>query len=217
MIEIENLSVSYGDNAVYKNFSLQVEDSAITCILGESGCGKTTLLNAIAGLIPYGGSISPVKTSYVFQSPRLIPYVTVLKNLTLTGATVEEAVKLLERVGLSEKAAAFPDRLSGGEAQRVALCRAFLFESDTLLMDEPFSSLDLKTKLSVMELFLSMQSEERRCVLFVTHDVDEALYLADRIIVLNGGTVVKDLQNADKTAYGSNNSLREEIIKSLLN
>lgn len=216
MIKIDNLCVNYGSNAVYKNFSLQAQDGAITCILGESGCGKTTLLNAIAGLVSYGGSISPVRTSYVFQSPRLIPFVTVLKNLTLTGAAVEEAEKLLQRVGLAEKAAAYPSQLSGGEAQRVALCRAFLFNSDTLLMDEPFSSLDLKTKLSVMELFVSMHRDEKRCVLFVTHDVDEALYLADRLIVLNGGIVVKDLQNTDKSAYGTNSPLREEIIKGLL-
>lgn len=217
MIEINNLTVKYGLKTVYDGFNLNVEDGKITCLLGESGCGKTTLLNAVAGLVDFGGSISPVRVSYVFQSPRLIPYITVLKNLTAAGAEAEAAHKMLERVGLGEKAGAYPDFLSGGEAQRVSLCRALLVGSDVLLADEPFSSLDLKTKLSVMELFRNLQREEGRSVLFVTHDVDEAVFLSDRIIVTAEGKILKDFENIPAVGFGENNSLRGEIISALLN
>lgn len=217
MIKIENLTVKYGKKTVYENFNLDVGDKKITCILGESGCGKTTLLNAVAGLIKYGGAISPVTVSYVFQSPRLIPYMSVLKNLEVAGAETQAAKTMLERVGLSDKLNAYPQTLSGGEAQRVSLCRAFLKNSDVLLMDEPFSSLDLKTKLSAMELFKELQGEEEKSTLFVTHDIDEALYLADRIIVMRGGEILKDMQNESKGEFGANSHLREEIIKALLN
>lgn len=216
MIKIENLTVSYGSNVVYDCFCLNVEDGKITCVLGESGCGKTTLLNAVAGLIPYGGTVSRVKTSYVFQSPRLVPYVTVIKNLTVAGAERQTALGMLERVGLGDRAEAYPVTLSGGEAQRVSLCRALLYKSDVLLMDEPFSSLDLKTKFSAMEIFLALQKEEGRTTLFVTHDVDEAVYLADRIVVVKDGAIAGDFANAEKTAFGGNSELREEIIRTLL-
>lgn len=217
MIKIENLTVSYGKKVVYNNFNLQIEDRKVTCILGESGCGKTTLLNAIARLVPLVGDISPVAVSYVFQSPRLIPYISVLKNLTVTGAELSAATAMLERVGLAEKVSAYPQTLSGGEAQRVSLVRAFLKKSDALLMDEPFSSLDLKTKLSVMDIFKKMQAEEGRCAVFVTHDIDEALYLADRIIVMRGGEILKDLENESRGQFGANSPLRETILKALLN
>ncbi len=217
MIKIDNLTVKYGKNTVYDHFNLDIEDGGLTCILGESGCGKTTLLNAVAGLIDYGGEITKKSVSYVFQSPRLIPYLSVLKNLTVAGAEAQSATAMLGKVGLSEKLSAYPAQLSGGEAQRVSLCRAFLKKSDVLLMDEPFSSLDLKTKLSAMELFKSLNKEDGRGAIFVTHDIDEALYLADRIIVIGGGKVLKDVQNADKGEFGANSPLREIILKVLLN
>lgn len=216
MIKIENLTVNYGKKVVYDNFNLQTEDEKVTCILGESGCGKTTLLNAVAGLIKYGGAISPVTVSYVFQSPRLLPYITVLKNLTVAGAELTAATEMLKKVGLSDKSGAYPQTLSGGEAQRVSLCRAFLKSAEVLLMDEPFSSLDLKTKISVMEIFKKLQTEEGKSALFVTHDIDEALYLADRIIVMRGGEILKDLQNESKGQFGANSPLRETVIKALL-
>ncbi|MDE7401202.1 MAG: ABC transporter ATP-binding protein [Clostridia bacterium] len=216
MISIKNLTKKYQDRTVYENFSLDIEESGITCILGESGCGKTTLLNAVAGLIDYEGEITKKSVSYVFQNSRLIPNLTVEGNLKFIGADGESAVKMLEKVGLGDKLNAYPAQLSGGEAQRVSLCRAFLKKSEMLLMDEPFSSLDLKTKLSVMELFKALQAEEGRCTLFVTHDVDEAVFLADRIIVMHGGKVLKDLKNENKGEFGANSPLRETIIKSLL-
>lgn len=216
MLKIQNLTVKYGNNTVYDNFNLDVEDKGITCILGESGCGKTTLLNAVAGLIGYGGEITKKSVSYVFQSPRLVPNLTVEGNLKFIGADGGCAARMLERTGLKSKSKSYPAELSGGEAQRVSLCRAFLKSAEVLLMDEPFSSLDLKTKTSVMEVFKELQAEEGRSVVFVTHDIDEALYLADRIIVMRGGSILQDLQNENKGEFGANSPLRETIIKALL-
>lgn len=216
MLKIQNLTVKYGNNTVYENFNLGIEDKGITCILGESGCGKTTLLNAVAGLIGYGGEITEKSVSYVFQTPRLVPNLTVEGNLKFIGADGNCAAHMLERVGMKDKLNAYPAQLSGGEAQRVSLCRAFLKKAEVLLMDEPFSSLDLKTKISVMEIFKELQAEEDRCVIFVTHDIDEALYLADRIIVMRDGSILNDLQNENKGEFGANSPLRETIIKVLL-
>lgn len=216
MIEISNLAVSYDQKKVYEGFNLSLEEGKITCVLGESGCGKTTLLNVLAGLVPYSGTVSPVKVSYVFQSPRLIPYIGVLKNLTVAGADPAEASAMLAKVGLGDRAAAYPQTLSGGEAQRVSLCRAFLNKSDILLMDEPFSSLDLKTKLSVMELFRSLHAQDGRTALFVTHDIDEAVYLSDRIAVVKNGGISADFINKERSEFGASSAIREQIVKCLL-
>ena len=215
-MKIENLSVSYGETKVYENFNLEFENSGVTCLLGESGCGKTTILNAIAGLIPYSGTITPAKVSYVFQSPRLVPNLTVLTNLTLIGAEEGKAKEMLEKVGLLSKINAYPKTLSGGEAQRVSLCRAFLHPADLLLLDEPFSSLDLKTKLAAMDLFKSMQNQSGRGALFVTHDIDEACYLADKIFVLKKGEVTEQFINENRHPFGVNSDLRQSLIQTLL-
>lgn len=192
MIEIKNFSKSYGKNAVYINFNLTLVDGKITCLLGSSGSGKTTLLNALAGLIKSEGSMPKLKCSYIFQNPQLIPNLTVRRNLALVSDDGEKIDKMLERVGLSAKAESFPVNLSGGEAQRVAIARAFLYKSDILLMDEPFSSLDLKLKKHIVDLFFEMWNEDKRTVLMVTHDIDEAAAIAERILVLLEGNIVFD-------------------------
>lgn len=215
-MKIENLSVSYGAKKVYDNFNLEFDDSGVTCILGESGCGKTTILNAIAGLIAYTGNVTPVKISYVFQTPRLLPNLTVLNNLTLIGAEENAAKDMLEKVGLKDKANAYPKTLSGGEAQRVSLCRAFLHPAELLLLDEPFSSLDLKTKLAAMDLFKNLQKQSGRGALFVTHDIDEACYLSDKIFVLNKGTVAAEYVNENRQPFGADSELRQRLIQTLL-
>ncbi|MDE7300893.1 MAG: ABC transporter ATP-binding protein [Clostridia bacterium] len=216
MITVKNFTKSYGAQNVYNDFNLEIDQDKITCILGESGCGKTTLLNAVAGLINYGGEITKARVSYVFQTPRIIPNLTVEDNLKIIGAESNWVAHMLQRVGLSDKIKAYPNTLSGGEAQRVSLVRAFGYPSEILLMDEPFSSLDLKSKLSAMELVLSLVKEEGRGALFVTHDVDEALFLADRIVVLGGGKILSDIENAEKLPFGASSEKREEIIKALL-
>ena len=217
MISIKNFTKSYASKTVYENFNLDIEEACITCIHGESGCGKTTLLNAVAGLIDYGGEITKKRVSYVFQTPRLIPNLTVGANLKFIGADDGRAARMLDRVGLADKKDSYPNTLSGGEAQRVSLVRAFCYKSDILLMDEPFSSLDLKTKLSVMELFKNLCKEEQRGAVFVTHDIDEALFLADRIVVIKNGKILNDFANENKGEFGANSPLRETVIKALLN
>ena len=215
-MQINNLTVSYGKNEVYDNFNLEFDEAGVTCLLGESGCGKTTALNAIAGLIPYSGNITPVKVSYVFQTPRLVPNLTVLNNLTLIGTGQNQAKDMLEKVGLKDKANAYPKTLSGGEAQRVSLCRAFLHPAEFLLLDEPFSSLDLKPKLAAMDLFKSLQQHSGRGALFVTHDIDEACYLADKIFVLKKGEVTEQFTNENRQPFGVNSDLRQNLIQTLL-
>ena len=158
MIKIKNLTKKYGELTVYDNFNLELEDGEITCILGESGCGKTTLLNCIARLTEYDGEISEVKCSYVFQSPRLVPNLTVAGNLKLIRKDEKAIDGILEKVRLTDKKNAYPVELSGGQAQRAAIARAFLYDGDFILMDEPFFSLDLKLKKEISEL------EEAHCL-----------------------------------------------------
>lgn len=216
MIKLENIGVSYGEKTVYENFYLDIEEGGITCVLGESGCGKTTLLNVIAGLVPHTGEVSELKCSYVFQKPRLVPNLTVKGNLSLVCKDENRINEMLACVNLADKAESFPAHLSGGEAQRVSICRAFLFGCDLLLMDEPFASLDLKLKISIMEQFKRLQSGRNKATLFVTHDVDEAVYLADRIIVISAGKTVWDVKNPEKKGYGEQTDLRPQLISKLL-
>ncbi len=193
MIQIKNLTKRYGALTVYENFNLELKEGEVTCILGESGCGKTTLLNCIAGLTDYEGEITKTKCSYIFQTPRLVPNLTVGGNLKLICKDEKAIDEVLEKVRLTDKKDAYPVALSGGQAQRVSIARAFLFDSDLILMDEPFSSLDVKLQMDISQQFLQILSESRRTALFVTHSVDEALRLADRIVVINGGKVALDI------------------------
>lgn len=217
MLEIKKLTKAYGKTEVYRGLDLSIEEGKITCILGESGSGKTTLLNCIAGLTDYIGQITPVKCSYVFQTPRLVPNLTAEQNLSLVCRDKARVCAMLEVVGLGEKRGAYPKSLSGGQAQRVSLARAFLYESDALLMDEPFSSLDLRLKNEMHSLFLQINSRYRRTVLFVTHDVDEAVKLADRLLVLKGGKIVFDCaaDAAERAAGGFCEGLRKRLVSVL--
>lgn len=215
MIEISNFGKSYSGVSVYENFSLSLEEGKITCILGESGSGKTTLLNAVAGLIKYEGSIPKLKCSYVFQTPRLVPNLTVYGNLKLVCKDDLKIRDMLERVRLGDKTESYPIKLSGGQAQRVALARAFLYDGDVLLMDEPFSSLDLKLRTEMTELFLDIWKNDLRTVLFVTHDVDEAVEVAHRVIVIKAGKICYD-RDVPSPRQEHSDSLRSELKSVLL-
>lgn len=184
MIEFKNITKIYGENVVYKDFNFAVEEGKITCILGESGSGKTTLLNMFAGLTEYNGEITKKSCSYIFQQPRLLPNLTVKSNLLMVCKSRQKVLDMLKAVGLEDKADSYPVTLSGGQAQRAAIARAFLYPSEVILMDEPFSSLDLALKLKISELFLELWKTEKRTALFVTHNPDEALMLSNRICVL---------------------------------
>jgi NitT/TauT family transport system ATP-binding protein len=216
-MEIKNLTKSYGTNVVYDNFNLTIEEGKTTCILGASGSGKSTLLNIIAGLTPYTGSVPKLKVSYIFQTPRLVSNLTVRGNLRLICNDDERIDKLLTIAQIYDKADQYPIKLSGGQAQRVSICRAFLKPADIILMDEPFSSLDLKIKISMMNTFKSILSDNKTTVLFVTHDIDESLYLSNRILVLEGGRVIFDSPNPSQQAgYGADSDVRQNLLKVLL-
>ncbi|MDE5618425.1 MAG: ATP-binding cassette domain-containing protein, partial [Clostridia bacterium] len=161
MPEIRNLSVEYGERKIFDKFNLSVESGKVLCIMGKSGCGKTTLLNCIASLIAYGGEITQAgKISYVFQECRLLPNKSVLRNVTYVlgkdkSALESIAADALKRMDIYDIKDKYPANISGGEASRVALARAFAVGADTLLMDEPFRALDIGTKRGIISNFIS--------------------------------------------------------------
>lgn len=219
MIELRNITKKYGSLTVYDNFSLSLEEGKITCILGESGCGKTTLLNMLAGVCPYEGEITPRQPcSYIFQQPRLVPNLTVAGNLSLVCKDRARIADMLSRAGLSEKAGAYPVELSGGQAQRVSIARAFAYPSGLILMDEPFSSLDTALKIRLMGVFCRLWEEEKRTAVFVTHDAEEAYMLAHRAILLRGGRVAADLREDSPVPrpYGRGSAFKQNILREML-
>lgn len=218
MFEIQNLTKKYGDLSVYNNFNLSIEEGKILAVLGESGSGKTTLLNCIAGLTPFEGSIPKLKCSYVFQTPRLVPNLTVRENLKLICKDENKISDMLAKVHLKDKAESFPVKLSGGQAQRVSLARAFLYDSEIILMDEPLSSLDLRLKKEITDLFMSLWQDDRRCAVYVTHDIDEAVRIAHRIIILRGGEILYDTvpETQPPRELNASEQLRGELISRLL-
>lgn len=217
-----DFSKKYGQNEVFSHLNLTINEGEITCLLGESGTGKTTLLQAISSLIDYEGKIenAPSRISYIFQTPRLVPNLTVEGNLKLVlpKEDREKIPSFLEAIGLSEKANAYPATLSGGQAQRVSFARAFLVKSDLILMDEPFSSLDTALKIKLVSLFCSLWRKERRTVLFVTHDLEEAAMLAERVIVLKEGKVFADFAREASLPrpYGEDSDFKRRILSCIL-
>lgn len=219
MIRLKDISKRYGALCVYDHFDLDIEEGKITCILGSSGSGKTTLLNILSGLTSYEGEIDPQKKcAYIFQQPRLVPNLTVRGNLKLVCREEEKIASMLEKVELSDKADAYPVELSGGQAQRVSVARAFLYPSDLLLMDEPFSSLDTALKIRLIEVFCSLWREEKRTVVFVTHDAEEAYMLSHRALAVDGGKIVADVRDDSPVPrkYGENSLYRQKIVQAIL-
>lgn len=223
MIELVNVSKKYANTPVYENFSLEIEEGKITCLLGASGCGKTTLLNMLAGLTPYEGRIGnvPERISYIFQEERLVPNLTVRQNVALVLGKNSDGKKIsemLEKVELSGKEDAYPAELSGGQAQRVSIARAFAYPSGLILMDEPFSSLDTALKIRLIEVFCRLWQEEKRTAVFVTHDAEEAYMLAHRAVLLEEGKVVADISENDPVprAYGESSRFKQRILAELL-
>ncbi len=188
---------AFGDRVVLDGLDLEVAPGEFVALLGHSGSGKSTLLRALAGLDPEVAGqvlVAPAR-SVVFQNPRLLPWRRVLPNVVLglrrDGAR-ELGLRALEEVGLADHVRAWPGTLSGGEAQRVALARALVRAPDLLLLDEPFGALDALTRLKMYALLDDLWRRHRPAVVHVTHDVDEALLLADRVLVLEGGRLVLD-------------------------
>ena len=214
------ISKSYGKQVVFDGLELEVEQGKILCVLGESGGGKTTLLNILAGLTAYEGVVenAPKKVGYIFQEPRLLHNLTVEQNLRYVGGTPEKIDDLLQKTELTAQRDKKPRALSGGEKQRVAIARAFLSDGDVLLLDEPFSSLDTALKIRLASVFVSLWKEQKKTAVFVTHDIEEACMLAHRVVVLRKGKIVLDLDMDGELPreYGKNSAAKEKILAALL-
>ena len=203
-VEVRNVFKNYGDVEALRDLTLKFPKGQLTSLLGPSGCGKTTLLKIIAGLIPAtSGEVlvngKPVTgpgpdRAFVFQDFALLPWATVLRNvafgLELRGVPKpqreEIAVKYIKDVGLSGFEQSYPHELSGGMRQRVGLARALSVDAQVLLMDEPFSAVDEQMRRKLQEDLLNLLRIENKTVIFVTHSIEEAVYLADQVVILSG-------------------------------
>jgi NitT/TauT family transport system ATP-binding protein len=215
-INVGDLSVQFSDRSgagsllALERLSLKVEDGEFVCIVGPSGCGKTTLLRALAGLQkPLSGTATITHTdparpvsAMVFQGAAVFPWMTVAENIAYGLRTrripyaerTRIAREWATKIGLERFIEAYPHQLSGGMQQRVGLARAFAYHPDVLLMDEPFGALDAQTRLALQETLLKLWQDNQMTILFVTHSIDEALTLADRIVVMSArpGRVLAD-------------------------
>lgn len=202
-VRTDRLSRSFAGRTVLDNVSLEIKAGEFVALIGRSGCGKSTLLRALAALdddADGDGELAvPENVSVLFQDARLLPWETVERNVGL-GLNIprkelkERTAIALADVGLSARADAWPGTLSGGEAQRVALARSLARQPALLLADEPFGALDALTRLRMQDLLLKLVSEQRPTVLLVTHDVEEALVLADRVLVMDSGQIIDEIK-----------------------
>ncbi len=194
LFTVDHLKFFYDQNAwVLDGVNFEVPKGGIFCILGPSGCGKTTLFKLLAGILePTEGVIGKgfaQPKSFLFQEPRLLSHLTVMENLRLTtpkkAAADTQIADLLDAVGLKGYESHFPDELSGGMQQRLAAVRAFLFPADLMFLDEPFKSLDFRTKLDLVNAFKALYTKRAKTVLMITHDALDAALLADQVVVLS--------------------------------
>ncbi|MDO4177746.1 MAG: ABC transporter ATP-binding protein [Phascolarctobacterium sp.] len=226
-LSLKNISKSFGTMEVVKELSLNFPSGSFTSIVGKSGCGKTTLLRLMAGLetCDSGEIILPQgKIAPVFQEPRLMPWLNVADNITfaaihdknLDKKRLDEILQLLE---LTEARNLYPHQLSGGMAQRVSLGRTLFYNPDVILMDEPFSALDYFTRHSLQETLLLLYEHEKKTIIFVTHDVEEALLLGDRILIMDKGAIKEsiciDLPRPREVAQEEFQILRKKILNAL--
>lgn len=200
-IQVRGLRVRYGDEEIIHGIEFGVKKGQFVSIVGKSGCGKSTLLHALAGFISSEGEIQiPQNVGVVFQNYAVFPWLTVRGNLAFglhaMGKSDREALvaRLLEMTGLSASGAKYPAQLSGGQAQRVALARAIAPDPEVLLMDEPFGALDMYTREKMQSWLLDIWGKERKTVLFITHNIEEAVFLSDRIIVFGLGRILGEFQ-----------------------
>ncbi|MEV1026034.1 ABC transporter ATP-binding protein [Streptomyces sp. NPDC050264] len=208
MLRLDSVSQSYGERRVLHDVSLTVPNGQLLCVVGPSGCGKSTLLRTIAGLLPvHEGTVTidgtpvagvPDRLAVVFQDygRSLLPWLTVRDNVALPllrrqglrrAERRAEGERILERVGLEGSARRYPWQLSGGMQQRVAIARALVVRPSLLLMDEPFGSLDAQTREDLEDLLLEVHRADGTTIVFVTHDIDESVYVGDRVVVLSAG------------------------------
>lgn len=215
VIRFENVSRSFGNKTVLKNINLEIPDNAITCLIGESGCGKTTILKMINRLIePTSGTITinkrnilkqdPIKLrrsiGYVIQQTGLFPHMTIRENIAIILKLKKKKefvdkriLELMDMIELnpSEYLDSYPSELSGGQQQRIGIARAFATNPQIILMDEPFSALDPVTRSSLQDELIKIQNKYNKTIIFVTHDMDEAIKLADKIAIIDEGNIVQ--------------------------
>jgi sulfonate transport system ATP-binding protein len=222
VVKLDRFSRSFGTNTVLDDLHLEIAQGEFVALLGRSGSGKTTLLRTLAGLDAADAQDVTIPTSraVVFQDARLLPWKRVWRNvgLGLKGADVRDrAEAALREVGLGHRLDAWPLTLSGGEAQRVALARALVREPKLLLLDEPFAALDALTRVKMHGLVMALWRAHKPAVLLVTHDVDEAIALADRVLVLDAGRIVVEerisVPRGQRTGIAT--ALRERLLGAL--
>ena len=226
MAKITNLTKKWGNRSIFDGFTLELEENKITAILGKSGIGKSTLLSCISNLTSFDGKIEGFgNISYVFQEHRLIENLTVKQNLeyVLGGAikdknAVNEVIaRVLDITKLKNLQNKQVKTLSGGEKQRATLARAFAYPSQSILLDEPFNSLDLGLKNSIMSDFRTLFETFPKTCVFVTHSVDEALFLSDNIYFLeaNRAQYIGSVSGERKYGYEENDTLRRKLYELL--
>ena len=233
ILQVKNISKSFENEPIISNISLELHEGEIVSLLGVSGGGKTTLFNIIAGLsAPDQGAVwlddenitsKPGKISYMLQKDLLLPYRTIVDNVALPliirGMKKKEARQkassYFEEFGLSGTERKYPAQLSGGMKQRAALLRTYLFSEKVALLDEPFSALDMLTKGAVHQWYLDVMEKIRLSTLFITHDIDEAILLSDRIYLLTGkpGTITKEIVIKEPKPRRKDFNLSEEFLQ----
>lgn len=221
IVSLRNFSRRFGSNVVIDGLDLDIAEGEFVALLGRSGSGKTTLLRTLAGLDgPSGGEVRvPDSRAVVFQDARLLPWKPVWQNVMLGLGSGRDAraraESALAEVGLDHRADAWPLTLSGGEAQRAALARALVREPKILLLDEPFAALDALTRIQMHELVLGLWRQHTPAVLLITHDIDEAIALADRVLVLDGGRIVAEERIVAQRPRNPDAALRRRLLAHL--
>lgn len=222
VVRLRGFTRRFGANTIIDGLDLDIAPGEFIALLGRSGSGKTTLLRTLAGLDDARGQdiVVPGSRAVVFQDSRLLPWKKVWRNvaLGLRGVNIRDrAEQALKEVELGHRLDAWPLTLSGGESQRTALARALVREPELLLLDEPFAALDALTRYRMHDLVLALWRRHRPAVLLVTHDVDEAIALADRVLVLDGGRIVAEERIAAERGRrtGIARSLRDRLLDHL--
>lgn len=232
VLSAENISKSFDGNKILNNISIHLENKEIVSLLGQSGVGKSTLFNVLSGLyLPDNGKVTlkgeditgkPGKVSYMLQKDLLLPYKTVLDNTALPliikgekkRTAREKAAELFNKFGLEGCERKYPSQLSGGMRQRAALLRTYLSSQGIALLDEPFSALDTLTKSAMHKWYLEIMSEIDLATVFITHDIDEAILLSDRIYIMTGkpGEITSEIIIGEKKPRKEDFNLTEEFL-----
>ena len=195
ILSAKGLSVSYASVNVLEGLDLKVREGEFVAVVGESGCGKTTLLNALGGSLQHEGRVvRPEHIGVVFQNDAVFPWMTVEDNIGFGLRGLRGVEHYLKMTGLDEKRRNFPYELSGGQVQRVALARTLAAEPDLILMDEPYGSLDVYTRDRMQRWLLDVWEREKKTIVFVTHSIEEAVFLSDRVILLKDRRLVGEFR-----------------------